>query len=162
MAFEAFVQASVGYQHKGCSLRPRSAVLRTLPSPRPPPTRLREGSAPWHKNEDETKGNAYANAAKAFDKVLLPCPDAEIFEPYPCPELEPPMSRCDSRKEARARIRRPWLEKLPSQKILDPQTKWKKAVDAIHERSLCIHIQKSVHVWISELTMPPCNKVWCQ
>lgn len=140
--------------------RPRSAVAasfrRPLPSPRPPSTRLERERNPWRKKKkskpklDKLQQVLHplhqTHTSQLSQLSQLPAPEKAVDR---LEDLEPesPMSRCDSRKACRAKIRRPWREPpvptSPKSDPLSPKSRWKNAVDAITARNSDLVKQRS-------------------
>lgn len=114
--------------------RPRSAVAasfrRPLPSPRPPSTRLERERNPCRKKKkskpklDKLQQVLHplhqTHTSQLSQLSQLPAPEKAVDR---LEDLEPesPMSRCDSRKACRAKIRRPWREPpVPTSPKSDP------------------------------------------
>lgn len=146
--------------------RPRSAAAtfrRPLPSPRPPSTRLERERNPWRKKKKSKDSKAkldklqqvlhplqqVADTSQLSQLSQLPLAPAELavdrLKSLEAPES--PMSRCDSRKECRAKIRRPWREPpaptSPKSDPLSPKSRWKNAVDVITARNSDLVKQRS-------------------
>lgn len=140
--------------------RPRSAVAasfrRPLPSPRPPSTRLERERNPCRKKKkskpklDKLQQVLHplhqTHTSQLSQLSQLPAPEKAVDR---LEDLEPesPMSRCDSRKACRAKIRRPWREPpvptSPKSDPLSPKSRWKNAVDAITARNSDLVKQRS-------------------
>lgn len=162
MAFEAFVNA-VAWDSP-CP-RPKSALVRggrpvrpvrPLPSPSPPSTRLDGERNPWRRKEKDKMGKMgkgkknekrWENDKKKVLQLAAP-PPAEEPAIDVLDDMESPMSRCDSRKASRAKIRRPWREEPPAPPSpksdpLSPKSRWKNAVDTITARNSQLVKQRS-------------------